>query len=179
MKKITFFILAMLMACSVNLSYAANNKEAPTAGEVVLSVMDSIHGDVKGAVSTVYNDGKDLLGEIYPDVKSAIVQIGKAIGVAAEHVYTVLVKKYVVEGIKHLIILIGSLILLIIGVISVNKHIKASKRLTYALIIPAICLISGFIMITNVDYDAMLMGLVNPEWGAINYILEYSKELIN
>jgi hypothetical protein len=43
---------------------------------------------------------------------------------------------------------------------------------------PALCLIIGFFMIVNIDYDAMLMGLINPEYGAINYILEYSKELI-
>ena len=181
MKKISLFIVTtLILACSTNFAYAGGKeKTSPTAGQIISSAMDTIHSDVKGAVSTVYNDGKELLGDIYPDVRSAIIQIGKAIGVAAEHVYTVLIKKYVVEGIKYLIILVGGLILLIIGGVSISKHIKAGKKLTYVLIMPALCLVIGLIMIMRVDYDAMLMGLVNPEWGAINYILEYSKELIN
>jgi len=181
MKKISLFIVTtLILAGFTNFAYAGEKvKTSPTAGQIIFSAMDTIHSDVKGAVSTVYNDGKELLGDVYPDVRSAIIQIGKAIGVAAEHVYTVLVKKYVVEGIKYLIILAGGIILLIIGGVSISKHIKAGKRLTYVLIMPSLCLVVGLIMVTKVDYDAMLMGLVNPEWGAINYILEYSKELIN
>ena len=179
MKKIVLFIVAMIMACSMNFAYAAGKaKTPPSAGEIIAASLDTIHGDVKGAVSTVYNDSKEFLGDIYPDVKNAVIAIGKAIGVAAEHVYNVLVKKYVVEGVKYLLIFVGGLILLIIGGVSISKHIKASKPITYALIMPALCLIVGFFMIVNIDYDAMLMGLINPEYGAINYILEYSKELI-
>jgi hypothetical protein len=33
-------------------------------------------------------------------------------------------------------------------------------------------------MLFNVNYDDMLMGLINPEYGAINYILDFSKGLV-
>jgi hypothetical protein len=36
----------------------------------------------------------------------------------------------------------------------------------------------GLVMMVNVNYDNMLMGLINPEYGAIDYILEYSKTII-
>ena len=181
MKKFTFILFAMvMMALTMNSLYAATPKvtSTPNAGQIIAATMDTIHGDLKGTVTTVYNDGKELLTNLYPDVKNAIIAIGKAIGVAAEHVYEVLVKKYVVEGIKYLFIFVIGLILLIIGSVAINKHIKAGKPITYALVLPTISLVASICIFFNIDYNAMLMGLINPEWGAINYILEYSKEII-
>ena len=78
-------------------------------GQETMKSIDTVYHDVKGAVSTLYSDGKEVIGTLYPEVKSAIVSIAKAIGVAAEHVYTVLVKNYVVVGVKWLILfLIGT-----------------------------------------------------------------------
>ena len=43
---------------------------------------------------------------------------------------------------------------------------------------PIIVAIAGIITLCNIDYNTMFMGLINPEYGAVNYILEYAKEMI-
>ena len=181
MKKNTILFIALLM-CTFQFSFSyagtSKNQNPPTAGEVIASIVDTIHGDVNGAVSTVYNDTKGAIESLYPDVKSAIVAIGKAIGVAAEHVYSVLVRQYVVEGVKWLLISIIGLLLTILGWITINKHVKNGGKLTYAVLFPAICTLIGVCILLRTDYNAMLMGLINPEWGAINYILEYTQNLV-
>lgn len=142
------------------------------------AVIDSVYHDGKSVVTTVYEDAKTGLGSIYPDVRSAVISIGKAIGVAAEHVYTVLVKKYFVIGIKHLCVALFGLILIIIGSVMWNKTTK-NKPITYRVALPLIFVIVGIITVARVDYDEMLMGLINPEYGAINYILDYTKNIFN
>ena len=159
-------------------------------GDVLTNAADSAYHDGKALVDTVYHDGKTVIGTVYsdlkegavglyPDVKEAVISIGKAIGVAAEHVYMVLVKKYVVIGVKQASICLLGLIALIVGLVMWKKATPKGQPITYRIIVPLLLMISGFITMCNVNYDEMLMGLINPEYGAINYILDYSKELLN
>ena len=142
------------------------------------AAIDTVYHDGKAVVQTVYSDLKGGTSTIMPSVKDAVVSIGKSIGVAAEHVYNVLVKKYVVMGVKELMIFVGGVILLIVGLIIWLKKTGKDGPITYSLIAPAAMFLIGVIMMINVNYDNMLMGLINPEYGAIDYILEYSKTLI-
>lgn len=165
MKKFIVFILMTFAICV--LSFGANS---------FTNAVDSLHADAKEVVTTVYTDGKGALSAIYPDVKSAVMSIGKAIGVAAEHVYVVLVKKYFVLGIKEAGICLLGFVLFIFGIFYWNKVTK-NQMITYRVIVPSILMVVGLITMFNVDYDIMLMGLINPEYGAINYILEYAKDI--
>lgn len=175
MKKfINIMLVSVMMLAST--ACAAQNKNLGTS---VLNGIDTTYHDVKNAISTVYNDGKEAATALYPEVKQAIVAIGKAIGVAAEHVYTVLVKKYVVIGVKWALMLLGGLVLIVIGGRALYKLTKDGKPITYSIIAPALSFLIGLYMMFTVNYDEMLMGLINPEYGAINYILEFSKEFIN
>lgn len=167
MKRFATFIAVTFMFCIM--SFAENP---------LTNAVDSLHTDVKEVVSTVYSDGKNALSTIYPDVKSAIVSIGKAIGVAAEHVYGVLVKKYFVLGLKEAGICLIGITIFILGLFQWNKVTK-NQAVTYRIVLPFVLMLIGLITIVRVDYDAMLMGLINPEYGAINYILEYTKEIID
>lgn len=178
MKKILFILMLFVaFSCSIH------------AENTMVSGIDTLYHDGKALVDTVYHDGKEAISvvyddvkegaiAIYPDVKSAVMSIGKAIGVAAEHVYSVLVKKYLVIGIKEAFICILSIISLIVGLVLWRKYTKNGQVITYSLLMPSIFIIVGLVTIFNVDYDAMLMGLINPEYGAINYILEYTKSLV-
>ena len=170
MKK--FLILFVMLFAFTYVSYAG-------VGDVLTNSVDSVYHDGKAVVSTVYNDAKAGASSIYPDVKSAIVSIGKAIGVAAEHVYGVLVKKYFVIGVKEACILVGGIIIFFIGLWNWRKYTKNMQAITYAVIVPVVLMIIGICTVFNVDYDAMLMGIINPEYGAINYILEYAKQITN
>ena len=180
MKK--FLILFVMLFIFTCVSYAGVSDVLTNSVDSVYhdgkSVADTLYHDGKAVVSTVYNDAKAGASSIYPDVKSAIVSIGKAIGVAAEHVYGVLVKKYFVLGIKEACILVGGIIIFFIGLWNWRKCTKNMQAITYAVIIPVVLMIIGICTVFNVDYDAMLMGIINPEYGAINYILEYTKGII-
>lgn len=141
------------------------------------TAIDTVYSDIKDGISVVYQDAKVSTAVLYPDIKQTISTIGQAIGVATEYVYTALVKKYVVIAAKELLIFIFSIILIVFGYISYNKKTK-NTHITYRVIPAAVCLFLGFILCSSVNYDAMLMGFINPEYEAINYILNYSKDLI-
>lgn len=187
MKK--FLILfAIMFAFTMCVSVSANAQVAEKVASVAVNTVDSVYHDGRAAVDSLYHDGKAVVGTVYqdakagfsnlyPDIKSAIMSIGHAIGVAAEHVYTVLVKKYFVLGVKQLVICIIGLILFIWGMFSWKKATPVGQPITYRIVVPLIMITGGIITMCNVNYDDMLMGLINPEYGAINYILEYTKEL--
>lgn len=170
MKKVIFIIVVMMMCVISNVN----------AGEpgVLTNAVDTLYQDGKAAVQTVYEDVKEGTQALFPDIKGAITQIANSIGVAAEHVYVVLVKKFVVEGAKEVFLCLSGIILLIFGGIWSGKIMNTGRPLTYRFIFPCILLFIGFMMVCLVDYDTMFMGMINPEYGAINYILDYSKSLL-
>lgn len=174
MKKILFVFLFTLGVINVN---AAEDKK--TFGEIAAEGIETVYSDGKEVVTTLYGDGKDVIKELYPDIKNALKSIGSAIGVAAEHVYTVLVKRYVVEGVTQLLIFIGSIVLLVFGIRGMNRFVKNEAIITWKIAFPIIFSIIGFIMLLCVNYNDMLMGLINPEYGAINYIIEYTQSMIH
>lgn len=170
-----FFILLVILTTTAS----AENKLLNNIRTDSKELASTLYNDSKEIVTTVYSDGKDAISELYPDVRSAIVNIAQGIGVASEHVYKVLVKKYLVQGVKELLIFLVFAIISIIGFVSTYKYIKNNNLITWKLIPCLILTIVGFVgATTSVDYDYMLMGLINPEFGAINYILEYVKTMI-
>ena len=91
MKKQILFIMLLLVSAAVLA------KTPESVGTVLTNGIDTVYHDAKSAVSTIYSDGKEAVRALYPGIRDAISSIAKAIGVAAEHVYTVLVKQYVAE----------------------------------------------------------------------------------
>ena len=186
MKRFTIIIALLGIAL---MSFAKSAKEVKEAVSTTKEVVATIHQDVKDIVSvthddmksiasTVYVDTKEGIMSLYPDVKSAVVAIGQAIGVAAEHVYGVLVKKFVVDAIVQLLPFLLGLILIIIAWIKTSSYFKAHDHIEWHILYPVLLLVAGIISLSCVDYNVMVMGLVNPEYGALNYILEYSKEML-
>ena len=181
-------IFAIFFAFTVCFSSYTNAEVVDKVGSVITNVTDSVYHDGRAVVDTLYHDGKAAVGTVYedakdgfknlyPDIKSAVMSIAQGIGVAAEHVYTVLVKKYFVLGIKEACIMLCGIIALIIGLIGWRRVTPEGQPITYRVVVPAICLFTGICVLCNVDYDNMLMGIINPEYGAINYILDYAKEI--
>ena len=178
MKKI--FILIVITIMSITNIYAKGEvaNAISTVYEDVTGTTSTLYNDAKEGVKTVYTDSKHLIKDAYPEIKAAVVSIAQSIGCAAEHVYTVLVKKYVVDGIVELIWMLLSGALFVYGFININNCIKNSEYVNLKLLFPVIYTITGIVLLLNVDYQTMLMGLINPEWGAINYILEYTKTML-
>lgn len=144
----------------------------------VKDIVSVTHDDLKSITSTLYGDGKDAITSLYPDIRSAVIAIGQAIGVAAEHVYTVLVKKFVVDGIVQLLPFLLGLLLIGIAWFKMSSYFKTHEKIEWHILYPCILLVTGIVALSCVDYNVMVMGLVNPEYGALNYILEYSKEML-
>lgn len=174
MKKIYYLLLALFVLTPPLLA-APKKAEVPTEQKVTLS---QVYEDGVTAISTVYNDGKTAVSELAPEIKTAIIAIAQSLGVAVEHVYTVLVKKFVVDGVVQLIPFLIGLTLLILGWIKLEKFLRGNKAITWHIFYPIALLIVGIISLTSVNYQTMLLGLINPEYGVINYILEYSKTLL-
>lgn len=177
MKKIIIFVLGMLVTFSA-FAQKDNSSDFVTAIATTYSdskaVVDTLYHDGKELVSTIYNDTKSFTSTIYPDVKAAIAQIASAIGVAAEYVWIALVKSFVVKGAIEILHLVFALAFIILGCILFSKNFK-SEQITWKIIPGIIIVFIGLLVAINVDYYTMLMGLINPEFGAINYILEFVK----
>ena len=184
MKKFIFIIVLLGITMMSFAKPIQETKESATKQAVITihqdvkDVISTTHDDLKSITTSLYGDGKDVVTSLYPDVKSAVVAIGKAIGVAAEHVYTVLVKKFVVDGIVQLLPFLLGLLLIGIGWFKMSRFFKNQDKVDWHIIYPSLLLVFGVISLGYVDYNVMVMGLVNPEYGALNYILEYSKEML-
>lgn len=186
MKKL-FLILIAVLGIAMS-SFAAPTKDSKaleatksavtTFHEDTKNIVSTLHEDAKSITSTLYGDGKDAITTLYPEVKGAVISIAKALGVAAEHVYTVLVKKFVVDGIVQLLPFILGLFLVGIGWFKLGKYFKINEKINWHILYPVFLIAFGIISLSAVDYNIMVMGLVNPEYGALNYILEYSKEML-
>ena len=188
-KVICIFMMLFVASMSVNAndvvkSIASSSKQSVetlyTDGK---NVIDTLYKDGKEVVSTLYGDGKEGFSNLYPDIKSAISSIAKGVGVAVEHVYGVLVKKYFVVGIKEAMFMVFAIILLIFSSVWLKQILQETKLkgepITYRIVFPLVLFIIGMIKLLTINYDDMLMGIINPEYGAINYILEYAKQITN
>ena len=180
MKK--FIILLLIAFMSINVFSKEKTSKVITNGiETVYDdtkgTITEVYTDAKSAVTTIYGDMKEVTSEIYPDVKSAITEIARGLGVGAEYVWTVLVKQYVVLGIAELLKFILFLAILIIGIVFTIKVINNSKEITWKIIPSLILAIMGLSLITSIDYIVILQGLINPDFGAINYVLDFIKTL--
>lgn len=179
MKKILILILVAIL--SIGGINAKTDKVITDGIETVYDdtkgTITEVYTDAKSAVTTIYGDMKDATTEIYPDVKNAITEIAKGLGVGAEYVWTTLVKQQVVLGITELIELLLILCLIIIGVVWLWKTIKKNESITWKVLPGAFLILFGTLMFGRVDLITIVQGLINPDFGAINYVLDFIKTL--
>lgn len=182
MKK--FLILILFAVLSIGGISAKTDKTGKVITDGIETVYDDTKGtitevytDAKSAVTTIYGDMKDATSEIYPDVKSAIMEIARGLGVGAEYVWTTLVKQQVVLGVTELIELLIILGLIISGIVWLWKTIKKNESITWKVLPGAFLILFGTLMIGRVDLVIIVQGLINPDFGAINYVLDFIKTL--
>lgn len=171
MKKIIFILLGLFLIVT---AYAEENKEQ----SCVASATERVYNDVTDAIKTTYGDTKQFAKDIYPDVKEAVTSIAKGIGVAAEHVYEVLIRQYVVEGVSYAFQFIIAFFFICLGYRKLNKHFASNHPFTIHVCLYLGYLLIGIIIGHHIPYKEMFTDLINPEWGAINYILNYTKTFI-
>ena len=183
MKKIIFIICA-LFALGINGVYAAPKSNSATVSSVYNDVKDGLNGgvatvynDAKAVVTTVYGDAKSVAETIYPDAKAAVSELAKALGVGAEYVWSVLVKQFVVKGIAELLVFVLGLLLLIAGIVWLARYLIKNAEVDWKIIPSIMLLLASIVILVDVEYVNMLQGIINPDFGAINYVLDFIKEL--
>lgn len=136
----------------------------------------------KEAESEIPDSSKMTFSKVYGDVKAGISGLASSLKVGAEHVYYVLVKQQVVHAIKWLLIL-GFGFFCIIHFLKKYKNIT-EKWWNHASTIPTgmgvfrvgqIILGVIFICIGFNHTNEILTGLINPEYGALQDILNFVK----
>ena len=177
MKKILIFIICAIFSIG---AFSKENKVVngvETVYDDTKGTIETVYNDTKSVVTTIYDDMKGVASEIYPDVKNALSEIARGLGIGVEYTWTVLVKQYVVIAIAELIKLILILALIICGIVWLWKVVKNNTSITWKGIPGALMLIVGLWMMDSIDFIEIIQGLVNPDFGAINYVLQFIKTL--
>lgn len=177
MKKILILIICTIFSV---VAFSKENKVVngvETVYDDTKGTIETVYNDTKSVVTTIYGDMKDVASEIYPDIKNALSEIARGLGIGVEYTWTVLVKQYVVIAIAELIKLILILAVIICGIVWLWKVVKNNTAITWKVIPGALMLIIGLGMMREIDFIEIIQGLVNPDFGAINYVLQFIKTL--
>lgn len=120
-----------------------------------------------------------LAVDIYQDIKVAIAALAESLGVAAEHVYEVLVKQQTVEAIIYLIILLIGVACFIILFKTIPKmefkdmDPATPKDTTYLILCIGVGIIGIFTICAGLmNIGTIITGFINPEYSAIKEIME-------
>ena len=155
---------------------------------------DTLVSNIKESVLEAIPDSSVLtFKEVYSDIKSGLTALGSSLKVGSEHVYEVLVKQQLVNSFTYL----GVVIITILSLISFLKVVKTAKygsniyydsddeksrywvgnRWNLNGTLSIIFGVSSFIgiLLTLATFNNMIMGFINPEYGAIKEILEVIK----
>lgn len=141
----------------------------------VSNIVDSLSKNTKESVT--YIDTSSNFKMIYTDIKSNIQALSSALKVGAEHVYEILVKQQIVNSIVWLIF---SVLCIICIIIFIKVIMLASKNnwnndgtIGFVFVAGIGCII--FLIICLAHIDIIVMGFVNPEYGAIKEIINFVK----
>jgi len=148
----------------------------------VKSITTSIKDSVVQSVREV--DTSSTFKLMYSDFKQGIVALASSLKVGAEHVYGVLVRQQIVYAIVYLV-------LIIIGFILILNWIKKYKdsgenwvnlnreEPTGLGVLRFIQMIVALIMvgIGVFNIESIMTGFINPEYGAIQDVIEMVKDV--
>lgn len=177
MKRI-YLLLISLFTLVICVFSQEESSTLSVIGDASVGAVSTVYNDVKSGISTVYGDVANISGPLYKEVKTALSSIANGIGCAAEHVYSVLIKKYIVEGVSELLSFILWLSILIFGIIKTNKYFQKNDKIDWHCLFPFGLLILGIICVSTINFSEMLVNLINPEWKALEYIIETTKSIV-
>ena len=167
MKKV--FGVLMMLALAFNIQAQDVNVVTETTKEVVEVVKDGVAAvDTSGLYQSMYND-----------IKIGINGLADALKVGAEHVYVILVRQQVVNSIADTVIILFLMVLLftfakpiyVWGIANTNKSDALSEVLAFAILAGTVVMLG----IWMGDINNIVMGFVNPEYGALQEIMEWTK----
>lgn len=175
MKKI-LLLAVMFLSATV---YSQNTVEKTL--NAVSNIVDSLQKDVKDGVAFV--DTSSLYKTIYNDVKTGLTGLASGLKVGVEHVYAVLVKQQVVKSIAELVAwFLIPLLLTVLAIYIAFKFKWFSENVLDntegfsafgGVVLIAIPLL---ICVLGPSWQTIITGFVNPEYGAIQDIMNFIKK---
>lgn len=124
---------------------------------------------------THFVDTSSTFRMVYTDFKSGLLGIATALKVGAEHVYIVIVKQQIVRSIVYILLFLLSITFIFIGY-CIGKKIgwkEDASALSLFLFIPGVIIF----IIAMFHIDILVMGIINPEYGAMQDIIEMVKSM--
>lgn len=200
--------LLVLMLAFLNLSVfsQAVEKEVTTGKKFVESLTGSVstvYEDATSVVNAAYNDIKEAVQYVTPIVEEGVKSLAKGLGTTATELFRILVKQQIVYAIVYTLVLFLILFLIWIlyklynnisnisilfikknnlgdkDIATYNKKMQDKLSISYLLFgIILICVICLSIFFIN-NLTDLVMGYLNPEYGAIQEILNYTDKFIN
>lgn len=146
---------------------------------VVSTVIDSTKASVKNGINVI--DTSSNFKTVYTDIKDGISALASGLKVGAEHVYMVLVKQQIVYAIVYLIVGLIAMILIINwinGYKDTKQEWSDDENPTGLGLIKLIQIIVGIVLmgVFLAHIDNIVTGFVNPEYGAIETIIDIVKD---
>jgi hypothetical protein len=170
MKKFLFLLVLLISICS----YAQT---------------DSLSVDIENTVSETTTTAERIIDKYSGKAYEAVKELANALKVPAEYVFTVLVKQGVVVGVTWLILFIFVICTSIIGLkwwTNPDHWLKSKdyrgdpsfEPINAKAIIGIVVTVISFIgiIVCFAHMDTMITGLLNPEYYAINEVLELIKK---
>lgn len=149
----------------------------------VTSVVDSTTKAVSETATKI--DTSTLSKQVYADVKQGLAGLATALKVGVEHVYEVIVRQQVVKAISDLVLVIFLIVVAFILLHYCKKLVKYCETKDNKGVEISACLL-GFgsavvYIIALVSfcclYAEIVSGLVNPEYGALQDIINFVSNL--
>lgn len=121
---------------------------------------------------------KITVREVYNDAKQVLSELGNALKVGSEHVYEVLVKQQLVSSITNVILYLLIIPTILLSIYFTKKTDFDDEKTIPIFVIAVLLGACSIILIIKfvVSLDGTITGFVNPEYGAINQIMELIKK---
>jgi hypothetical protein len=167
-------LVLVLIGTALGSQATETNKIVNQVGTAVQSVSDAADSLTVSVGQTVARvDTSRLYKSIYQDMKTGLQAMAESLKVGAEHVYKVMVMQQVVKAVHQLSLGILSIILLILFYLSAREvdfdsYNDSISSVPLLLTATSTGVIGGVLFISTLfQIDVIVMGLVNPEYGAI------------
>lgn len=189
---ICFFTISSYALDTTIVQKAINQAQSTIAG-TVNSVTQAVQ-----EVTEIPDSAQLTFSKVYQDVKTGISALASSLKVGADHVYGVLVKQQMVYAFTYIATIILLIIVSLIGYKEAKSIYKSHREtgeqvvgkdrmadwdlddsprgiLSVAVSILTIGCAIASIIVFCVQIDTIMMGIINPEYGAIKDIISIVK----
>lgn len=128
------------------------------------------------SIKKLTDSGQVTFSKVYNDVKGALVGLGAALKVGAEHVYGIFIKQQIINAIVWSVIFILMAIILLKSLHIMCKEIdwnEVQVKTVMALVFTIFSTIGVIVCLCHTD--VIVTGFCNPEYGAIQEIMDKIK----